>query len=579
MELSVIIATYNRTEQLRVTLDSVFSQSLPPDQYEVVVTVDGSTDGTTTMLHSLRPACRLVVIEQPNLGQGVAQKNAVLRAEGRLLLFIDDDMICDPDLLAHHAAHHLPGKDIVVLGITPFSPSSPRTFAAELVRSGTAADFARCASTGPQLPRDAMVSNNSSVRRSTFLAYNFRDEFSRHLQDVDPGWRLWKAGVEFVYEPRAVTHHVYIKTDEDLVRCGCQRGISEVRMCRAHPDFRPFSYPASFFQGRTLTRLGRMAGMRVPALLGVPLWSLFYVAKTSGAVPAARPIGLRLLKMLTGIAIWRGVLAESGGWDTFQKEFGQRLPVLLYHHIGCERPGAYPSLTVEPRRFEQHMRWLSTSGYSTITPSDWLAWRNEGKALPRRPVMITFDDAYADLCKFAFPTLKKYGLRATVFVVTDLIGRTNEWDENRYAQFPLMSELQLREWVSEGVIELGAHSRTHPDLTSLQSDEELIAETRESREILEVLVGRPVVSFAYPYGCYHERSRNTVSQAFDLAFTTQPGLNNLGTDPSLMRRIEIMPGDTTTTLATGLRSGWRRTLLHRAARVVIKRLIVRQPQA
>ena len=579
MELSVIIATYNRKAQLRETLDSVFAQHSPPDHYEVVIAVDGSTDGTVAMLQSLQPRCRLVVVEQPNQGQGVAQKNAVARAVGRLLLFLDDDMICDPDLLAEHAAHHLPGKDIVVVGATLFSPSSPRTFAAELTRKATEEDFARGANSGLRLPRDAMVANNSSVRRSTFLAYNFRDEFSRHLQDVEPGWRLWKAGVEFVYEPRAVTHQVYIKTDEELVCCGRERGISEVRMCRAHPDFRPFSYLAGFFQGRTLTRLGRMAGMRVPALLGAPLWSLFYLARAFRTVPAARQMGLRLLQTLTGMAIWRGVLAEAGGWDTFLEEFGQRLPVLLYHHIGNARPGAYPFLTVEPRRFEQHMRWLSTRGYSTITPSDWLAWRNEGKAIPHRPVMITFDDAYADLCKFAFPTLKKYGLRAMVFVVTDLIGRTNEWDENRYEQFPLMSELQLREWVSAGVIELGAHSRTHPDLTSLQSDEELIAETRKSREILEVLVGRPVVSFAYPYGCYHERSRNTVSQAFDLAFTTQPGLNNLGTDPSLMRRIEIMPGDTTTTLATGLRSGWTRTLLHHAVRATIKRLIVRRAQA
>jgi peptidoglycan/xylan/chitin deacetylase (PgdA/CDA1 family) len=288
-------------------------------------------------------------------------------------------------------------------------------------------------------------------------------------------------------------------------------------------------------------------------------------------------MGLGTLQMLTGIAIWRGVLNESGGWDTFQQEFGRRLPVLLYHHIGSERPGAYPYLTVQPRRFERHMRWLSTHGYTTITPSDWMAWRNEGRALPHRPVMITFDDAYADLCKFAFPTLKKYGFRATVFVATELIGRTNEWDENRFTQFPLMSEPQLREWASEGVIELGAHSRTHPDLTSLDGDDELIAETKGSREILEALVGKPVVSFAYPYGSYHERSRDAVSRAFDLAFTTQPGLNTLGTDPFLLRRTEIMPGDTIATLATGLRSGWRRTLLHRAVRRAIKRLINQQP--
>jgi peptidoglycan/xylan/chitin deacetylase (PgdA/CDA1 family) len=575
MELSVIIATYNRLAQLRNTLETLFTQSFPVDQYEIIIAIDGSTDGTTAMLHSLRPACRFVVIEQANLGQGVAQKNAVAHATGRLLLFLDDDMICHPGLLAHHAAQHSSGKDAVVFGITDFSLTSPRTFAAELARRVAAEDIVRHARSGPQLPGDAMLASNSSVRRSTFLAYNFRDEFSRYMQDVDRGWRLWEAGVEFVYEPRAVTHQVFVKTDEDLVRCGRQRGISEVRMCRAHPDFRPFSYPAKLFEGQTPTQLGRLAAMRVPAVLGVPLWPLLYLTRTLRAVPAARRIGLSALQMLTGMAIWHGVLAESGGWNAFQQEFGQRLPVLLYHHIGCERPGAYRYLTVEPRRFEQHIRWLSAHGYSTITPSDWLAWRHEGKALPRQPVMITFDDAYADLCRFAFPTLKAYGFGATVFVVAGLIGRTNQWDANRYAQFPLMSEQQLGEWVSEGVIELGAHSRTHPDLASLESDEELIAETRGSREILEAIGGKPVVSFAYPYGSYHERSRAAVSRAFDLAFTTQPGLNSLGTDPFLMRRIEVITGDTIATLARGLRTGRRRTLLRRAVSGTTRRLIGR----
>src|ERR1051326_2899654 len=114
--ISVIIPTYNRRELLARTLDALFRQNVEAHLYEIIVVVDGSTDGTSEMLKRLKPACGLAVIEQPNCGQASAMNAGARAAHGEILLFIDDDILCDPDLLQHHAAAHASGEGHVVFG-------------------------------------------------------------------------------------------------------------------------------------------------------------------------------------------------------------------------------------------------------------------------------------------------------------------------------------------------------------------------------------------------------------------------------------------------------------------------------
>ena len=125
--------------------------------------------------------------------------------------------------------------------------------------------------------------------------------------------------------------------------------------------------------------------------------------------------------------------------------------MLVYHHIGNRLPGCNWALTVSPQRFEAHLRWLSKNGYRGIHPSDWMQWRAGEGELPTKPVMITFDDGYADSSTYAFPLLCRYGFPATQFVVTDYVGGVNEWD---LARFPtprrLMSAEQIRRWQEPG---------------------------------------------------------------------------------------------------------------------------------
>ena len=231
------------------------------------------------------------------------------------------------------------------------------------------------------------------------------------------------------------------------------------------------------------------------------------------------------------------------------------LPILLYHLIGPDRPGIYPALTVDPGRFQKQMRWLKRNGYTTVRTNDWMAWRLEGKPLPSRPVLVTFDDAYADLVEYAFPVLQEIGFTAIVFVVTGEIGGYNSWDQkNGSAAIPCMSAEQIRRWSGEG-IEFGAHSRTHTDLTILagvEVEEEIEGSGRHLAEIL----GTIPLSFAYPSGEYNDLVRNRVEKSFQLAFTCDEGLNGLGTHPYLLRRMMIQPRDSLLDFALRVKFGW-----------------------
>jgi peptidoglycan/xylan/chitin deacetylase (PgdA/CDA1 family) len=271
-----------------------------------------------------------------------------------------------------------------------------------------------------------------------------------------------------------------------------------------------------------------------------------------------RRLALRYLHAIETVARLEGALSVAGGWNVLEDEFNHSCPSLLYHHIGPERPGAYRDLTVSPKRFERQIRWLARRDYVGIKPSDWLNWIRSGNSLPAKPILLTFDDAYADTAKYALPILKKYGFGAAVFVVTGRIGGTNTWDEAQgRGTLQLMTAEQIRYWAERGV-EFGAHSRTHPHLTKLSAPE-LTAEVAGSKSDLTILLGYAPVSFAYPHGEYNDAICDLVRREFDVAFSAEEGLNYLSGDPHLLRRAYIGPSDSLLEFAlSASRGGIRR---------------------
>ncbi len=225
---------------------------------------------------------------------------------------------------------------------------------------------------------------------------------------------------------------------------------------------------------------------------------------------------------------------DDGAWRLFAKPSRRRLAVLLYHHIGVPTPERKNlSLTVTPSQFRRQVRWLRWRGYRAITPAQWLAWCETGKRLPPKPIMFTFDDAYEDNGTHAFPVLERFGFESALFVIT---GGLTSWEGLR-----LMSMDQIQQWAERGV-EIGAHTRTHADLTAVP-DGAIACEVLGSKEDL-AKAGLKPLSFAYPYGRFDGRIRASLDGVFQLAFTCEDGLNDSGTDPLLLKRTMVNPGDT-----------------------------------
>jgi glycosyltransferase involved in cell wall biosynthesis/peptidoglycan/xylan/chitin deacetylase (PgdA/CDA1 family) len=565
MKISVVIPTFNRRDILTRTLPAVLAQDFLPEECEVVVVVDGSTDGTVDVLQGFKPTVEFRILQQPRRGPAAARNAGLKAARGEWVLFLDDDILCGPELLKHHLAAHTGHDSLLVHGPIFVAPESPDSLIAESTRFWYEGYYGRVmAEKRLRLPAETYLISNSSARRALFLGSGGFDERIPSKEDSELGIRLWKMGIPFRYIPEAVTYEIFVKSSGDFLRRDVRMwGRAEVFICRKHPEYRGYSQLTGLGAGTPWKRFLRQVALRLPVsperILTVPV----RIAERCRRIPTIHSTGIRLLQVGHSVGLLRGALEEAGSWEKLRGEFGQRLSALLYHRIGPPQPGTHPALTVSPEQFESEVRWLARHGYVGIRPSDWLAWRREGKELPPKPILLTFDDAYADTAEFAFPILKRYGFSAGVFVVTSQVGGTNAWDVAKGSgMLRLMTAEQVRYWAAQG-IEFGAHSRTHPDLTTL-GERELADEVAGSGQDLSAILGTRAVSFAYPYGTCNEAVRRCAEASFDLAFTCEEGLNILGTDPHLLRRTNISPREGMTGFRLRTRLGWNPILRLRA---------------
>jgi glycosyltransferase involved in cell wall biosynthesis/peptidoglycan/xylan/chitin deacetylase (PgdA/CDA1 family) len=557
MDFSILIPTYNRRDLLARTLPTVFGQNFAANKYEVIVVNDGSSDGTTELLRSFNPSCGFRVIEQPNRGQWAALNAALKVARGDLVLLIDDDMLCDRSVLSQHFAAHAREQRLAVFGPVLVSADSAATLAVDWIRQCGERSYARLARGHMPRPHEILLDANTSVARSLLAASGgFDESFALTRANAEFGLRLQKMGVRLHFEVRALTFQMLVKSARDLVlRDALSYGRNEVVLCRKHPDFRPDSFLAALGAGRWWKRRARELVARLPISVEPLLRAPFWLAERLRRSPSIRRIGIRTLRLRQGVVSIRAARDAAGSWHCLRDDFGLRLPVLLYHHVGPLRPDTYPELTISPHTFERQIAWLKDHGYSAITPSQWLQWCREGSALPPNPVMITFDDAYYDLVEYALPVLLRYGLNAAVFVVTQRIGSTNVWDEvSGSGTHRLMTVEHIRHWACQG-IEFGAHSRTHSDLTRLDPAE-LHNEIAGSSCDLAACLGVPPAAFAYPYGHFNHAVASSVSEYFALAFTCQLGMNTLQSNLGALRRTMVQPNDSLIGFRCRATLGW-----------------------
>ncbi|MGQ0734404.1 MAG: polysaccharide deacetylase family protein [Acidobacteriota bacterium] len=204
--------------------------------------------------------------------------------------------------------------------------------------------------------------------------------------------------------------------------------------------------------------------------------------------------------------------------------------ILTYHSI--DSSGSV--ISIPPSTFGQHLRWLASSPVAVLSLPDLLRHPNDSDALA-----ITFDDAFTNFQDEAWPRLRDHGLSVTLFVPTGFVGQTNEWAETpggRMPRLPILDWASLGRLQEDGVI-LGAHSRTHADLRTLDGtalEEEIWGSVEDvSRE-----TGRRPDTFAYPYGYWTPAAASTVRAACRCACTTELRPLGPGDDALLLPRLD-----------------------------------------
>ncbi|NYT38470.1 hypothetical protein ERD78_15030 [Allopusillimonas soli] len=237
----------------------------------------------------------------------------------------------------------------------------------------------------------------------------------------------------------------------------------------------------------------------------------------------------------------------------------RRVPVLMYHHVSPS-PGM---ITTSPANFERQLQWLKAKGFHTLT-TDQFAGFLGGDAVPARSLLITFDDGYLDNWVYAFPLLKKYGFRATVFLVTSWVGEGDvrpcmgqaglpETPEHKEcgrriaagrADDAILRWSEVRCMREEGVFEFHSHTHTHTRWDIKDPDgriERMRQELALSRQSLCENLGYVSEHFCWPQGYTEPAYIDLAREAgFRYLYTTDAfGQNRAGADPAHIYRFAV----------------------------------------
>ncbi|CAA7599661.1 Glycoside hydrolase/deacetylase, beta/alpha-barrel [Acididesulfobacillus acetoxydans] len=202
------------------------------------------------------------------------------------------------------------------------------------------------------------------------------------------------------------------------------------------------------------------------------------------------------------------------------------IPVLMYHSISTI-PGN--TLGVPVRQFSAEMTWLHRRGYHSLSPEELYRALTAGEKVPEKPILLTFDDGYADNYYAAWPILRANGFRATFFVITNSVGPG------------MMTWNRLAELVRAGN-SIGSHTVHHLDLASLPAKEQE-DELALSKQTIKSHLGLDVQAFCFPSGRYNTTTLQLMSKlGYRIGFTTHSGRVHLGDNPLILKRLRIYGG-------------------------------------
>jgi peptidoglycan/xylan/chitin deacetylase (PgdA/CDA1 family)/GT2 family glycosyltransferase len=528
-ELSVLIATHNRAEVLVECLRALAAQSVDPEAFEVVVADDGSSDGTAARIATLELPFELRCLELEKQGKSAALNRAIEAARGGACLFIDDDIVASPSLVADHLEAHR--REPMTLGIGSLVQKPPER--------GDA--YAEARAVAWNMRYEALIEwgadwadtygGNFSAPRSALQAVGGFDTELRAIEDVEIGYRLQRHGCIPCYLPNANALHDDYKTGAKILADEERYGGFCAEFVERHPETRErllgwIDQPT--VRDVALRRV--LLALRVPPRL---------LARLGPFVPTKGRRGL-WYGFVSRYTFWRGVREGStkDGW--WQVAGG--IPVLMYHAFSAGQEG--DRYVTSAAAFERQLRLLKRLRYRFISLPELAAELRALRPLPRRTAVITIDDGYRDVYDVAFPILRRHRVPATVYLVTGRLGGKNDWGDSGSAVDgrPILERWQIEEMRAAG-IRFGAHTRDHPRLAGVGAAE-LENQVAGSRADAEAELAEPVPDFAYPYGSLDEAATAAVGSAgFEAAATTVPRRARRGDDPLQIPRLEVMGSD------------------------------------
>lgn len=213
-----------------------------------------------------------------------------------------------------------------------------------------------------------------------------------------------------------------------------------------------------------------------------------------------------------------------------------KLPILLYHNLAEEYDPSLAVLHCPPAQFEEHMKALKAAGYHTITFAEYADYVENGTALPDKPIIVSFDDGYTSNYQYAYPTLKKLGMKATIFAITGRMGVSD-------TIYPHFTWEQAREMEQSGVIDIESHTDFHREMVKLTPAETAL-EVRRSYYMLANELNKTPVAMAYPYGLPNEYSAQIAREAgFRVqCIVTDTGVNKKSDGLTGLHRLSVSGG-------------------------------------
>ncbi len=257
------------------------------------------------------------------------------------------------------------------------------------------------------------------------------------------------------------------------------------------------------------------------------------------------------LLVLLGLGLGLMAYRSLGPKRVYAEKKTQKLAILMYHSVDSEFKES--KIRISPERFEADLKYIRDKGYNVIDFQQLIDHREKGTRLPDKPVIISFDDGQLNNYSQAYPILKKYGMKATIFLITSRQGVRNYKGDKLLSYFDWN---QAREMERSGLISIMPHSHELHNYRKTEetgkgveralneSDKDYISrldrDLKKSQEVFREKLGKEVNVYAYPFGIYSKESEELLKKyGYKVSLTTRSDMADIGEDLFLLKRYNM----------------------------------------